>query len=199
MTQVAFIRHGKTDWNQDRRLQGLADIPLNDDGRSVLRACRVPTDLMEARWVASPLARAVETARILSGGDVAIEPRLIEMDWGEWEGHRLTDLRENNENEMKNLESAGLDLRPPGGESPRQVWERLTGWLTEIADAPGLVAAVTHKGVIRTAMAGATGWNMLGKPPVRLDWECAHLFSVAADGALTLVQPNLSLAGEVQS
>jgi probable phosphoglycerate mutase len=74
-------------------------------------------------------------------------------------------------------EARGLDFRPPGGESPREVCARLQALLAELAADPQPVVAVCHKGVIRAALVLATGWDMRSKPPLRLarDRGCAVL------------------------
>ena len=85
-----IIRHGRTDWNDQKRLQGQTDIPLNDAGREMAReaAARyadIPFDIC----FCSPLSRAKETAEILlAGRDVPIQydDRLKEMAFGEYEG-----------------------------------------------------------------------------------------------------------------
>jgi probable phosphoglycerate mutase len=65
-------------------------------------------------------------------------------------------------------EARGLDFRPPGGESPREVCARLQALLGELARDPRPVVAVCHKGIMRAALVLATGWDMRGRPPVRL-------------------------------
>ncbi|HEX5321357.1 MAG TPA: histidine phosphatase family protein, partial [Stellaceae bacterium] len=84
--------------------------------------------------------------------------------------------------------------RPPGGESPRDVQQRLAPLLRDIARRGEPTAAITHKGVIRAIFAEAAGWDMLGKPPARLNWAAAHLFRLAPDGAPTVERLNLALA-----
>ena len=93
MISIALIRHGPTEWTDAKRLQGRTDIPLSAAGREFVGTWQLPEQLRSARWTASPLARAVETARISSGRIPEIDQRLIEMNWGEWEGRRLADLR----------------------------------------------------------------------------------------------------------
>ena len=61
--------------------------------------------------------------------DATVEPALIETDWGHWEGRTLAELRQRHGGEMAALEARGLDFRPPGGESPRDVQARLASWL----------------------------------------------------------------------
>jgi probable phosphoglycerate mutase len=147
--------------------------------------------------LSSPLLRAVATAQRLGAVRPAVEPRLTEMDWGEWEGFTLAELRTRFGPAMAAAEARGLDFRPPGGESPRDVQARLGPLLAEIAAEGRPVVAVTHKGVIRAVLARATGWDMQGKPPARLSWDAAHLFRLAADGSPRVERLNLALAAMV--
>ncbi|NQD89088.1 histidine phosphatase family protein, partial [Paenarthrobacter sp. CM16] len=67
LTTFALVRHGQTDWNAERRLQGSTDIPLNDVGREQAR--EAVAFLSDQQWdtvVASPLSRAAETAEIIA-------------------------------------------------------------------------------------------------------------------------------------
>jgi probable phosphoglycerate mutase len=116
------------------------------------------------------------------------------MNWGQWEGRRILDLRAELGDEMADNEARGLDFRPPGGESPRDVQTRLAPWLTAIGGGGRPLSAITHKGVIRAVFAQATGWDMTGKPPARLDWTAAHLFTVDDAGDLSVERLNLPLA-----
>ena len=100
---IYFIRHGETDWNAQRRYQGQADIPLNDTGRAQARrngeALRAFLPRIgQADFIASPLQRTLETMRIVRGAlglamdDFTIDPRLIELNYGHWEGQLASDL-----------------------------------------------------------------------------------------------------------
>lgn len=192
MIRLALIRHGPTGWNAGKRLQGRADIPLSDAGRAALAGRRVPPELAGFRWLTSPLARAAETARLL-GVTAAVEPALIEMDYGTWEGRTLAAIRAEDPDGAAADEARGLDFRPPGGESPRDVQGRLCELAVRLLADGRDTAAVTHKGVIRAALALATGWPMTGKPPSRLDWTAAHLFLVDAAGHWSLLRADISL------
>ncbi len=193
--RIAFVRHGPTDWNREHRLQGRADIPLSDAGRTEVSGWRLPAGLKDVPWRVSPLVRAMETAAILGIREPEVDRRLIEMDWGEWEGERIGDLRERLGEAMAVNEARGLDMTPPNGESPRRVQDRLRPFLRELADGPALTGAVSHKGVIRALLALATGWDMRGKPELRLDWRAAHVFSVDPEGRLSLHRMNIPLNG----
>jgi len=175
MTVVALLRHGDTAWSAEGRIQGRTDQPLSDAGRAALRARTLPAACREMRVVTSPLARCVETASLLGAPQAPREPRLAEMSWGGWEGRRLEQLRAELGAAMRDNEARGLDFRPEGGESPREVLARVREWLVQISE-PTL--AVTHRGVIRVVLAAATGWDMRGPPPAKLDWNAFHLFRI---------------------
>jgi len=189
MTRLVLLRHGATDWNAGGRLQGRADISLSDVGRSALAGRRLPSAYRDLVWFASPLKRAQETAALL-GLQPQTEAALIEMDWGDYEGHTLVDLRAIHGAAFSANEDRGLDLQPPGGESPRQVLQRLLPWLRGLTADAG---AVTHKGVIRAVLALAFDWPMLGRPPVKLDWHCLQEFSITEEGRPHLVAANIPL------
>lgn len=192
MTSLALLRHAPTAWNCEHRLQGRADIALEAAGRETVRRWRLPPEMPARRWLVSPLSRAVETAALL-GLAATPEPRLTEMGWGEWEGLLQGELRANDP-AFRAEEARGLDLQPPGGESPRAVQRRILPLLAEIA-AQGLpTGAITHKGVIRAVLALAIGWDMTGKAPVRLAWDALHLFRLEPDGQPRIDRLNLSIA-----
>jgi len=193
---IGFLRHGPTVWNAEKRLQGRTDIPLSAEGRAQVARYRLPEAFRLAPVLVSPLQRARETASLAGCVSLEEEPLLTEMHWGEWEGLRLADLRTQFGPEMKKNEDRGLDFRPPGGESPRDVQARLETLFEKLRarqPAPECCLAVTHKGVIRAALALAWGWDMLGKPPVRLDWAAMHMVRLDPDGTIRPDALNVSL------
>jgi broad specificity phosphatase PhoE len=202
VTRLAVIRHGATAWTEARRLQGRHDTCLSVAGAAAVRAWCLPVALSGFDWFSSPLRRCRETAALLRGqpmgppGEaddpaVRLEPRLIEMSFGAWEGRTLAELRATLGAAMAREEARGLDFRPPEGESPREVQARLHPWLAERGAAGRDSIAVTHRGVIRALYALATGWPMVGKPPVRLIDPALHLFTLSAAGDPTVQALNL--------
>lgn len=188
MVLVALRRHGDTAWSAAGRIQGRRDVPLSDAGRAAVSESMLPAPCRGMRVVTSPLARCVETARLLGAREAPSDARLMEMHWGDWEGRVLSELRAELGAAMRENEARGWDFRPANGETPREVWARVRPWLAEIAE-PTL--AITHRGVIRAVFAMATGWDMRGAPPVKLDWHAVHLFRVAPDGAPTVDSLNV--------
>ncbi len=191
---LALLRHGETPWTQDKRVQGRTDVALSERGRAELAARRLPCGWALATVVSSPLLRCQQSAAALGLQRVTIEPRLIEMDWGDWEGRRLTELRAELGSEMRDNEDRGLDFQPPQGESPRMVLERVRPWLAQCAASDAATVAVTHRGVIRVIFALATGWDMLGRPPAKLDWTALHSFSLDPEGVPSVLQLNMPLS-----
>jgi uncharacterized phosphatase len=149
VTLLYLVRHGETDWNRERRIQGSTDIPLNDTGRA--QAQSTGELLARRRWdaiVASPLSRAFETASIIATAvglpQPTIHPALVERNYGTAEGMtgREIDLRYPRGKEV------------PGRESREAVGERVIPALLEIAEAnPGTsIIVVSHGGVIRSVL-----------------------------------------------
>jgi len=190
----AILRHATTDWNAQRRLQGLTDTPLNAAGEAEARTWRVPPPADGWTRLSSPLQRARRTAELLQpSASVIVDSALRETSFGTWEGHTVAELRERLGAAFIAAESKGLDFQPPGGESPRAAIARLGRWAASIAATRQPVVAVSHKAAIRALLALATGWDMMGRPPHRLDWRCLHFFSAHADGRVTVDRLNVPL------
>lgn len=172
---IALVRHGQTTANAEGRLQGRTDLSLSDLGRvQVQRVARHlvqqhPTsprpDADEAgdrrvRVVTSPLPRAVQTAEAIAigfGVEVAIEPRLIELDYGDWEGRPLRDVPADDWARWRN----DPHFAPPGGESLAAVRARVDSWLDDVlrTSDPGseVLIAVSHVSPIKAAVCAALG------------------------------------------
>jgi broad specificity phosphatase PhoE len=184
--RVCLIRHASTGWNESSRIQGQTDIPLSPRGRAEVSAWRLPPGFAGAACLTSPLARARETAALLGFAAAPADARLAEMRWGTFEGRTLAELRAERGEAMRDLEALGLDFRPPGGESPRQVADRLSACLSELAATGRDHVIVTHKGVLRASLVLAVGWDMRGKPPLRYGPERALVFRLSPSGALAI-------------
>lgn len=193
MTLLALLRHGETAWSAERRIQGRTDVPLNAVGRAALAGRSLPDDFLGMRHVTSPLQRCTGTAQALNLKAAALEPRIAEMSWGQWEGQHLSELRQQLGDAMRANEARGLDFMPPQGESPRQVLLRVEPWLADVA-AQGLpTLAISHRGVIRVIFAQACGWDMLGRPPVKIDWSALQVFRLDPSGRPSVERLNVPL------
>jgi broad specificity phosphatase PhoE len=159
-----FVRHGETDWNAERRLQGQLDIALNDLGRrqsaqcaSTLRSLiaarrKAPADFA---FISSPLSRARETMEILRGGldlprdGYAIEPRLAELSFGRWEGLTYAEVRALDYSALAVRERDKWNFAPPEGESYAALLVRVRAWH---AGVKGDIIVAAHGGVARALM-----------------------------------------------
>lgn len=193
MSGLLLLRHGPTDWSRAGRIQGRTNTALSEEGSAWLSRHRLALPYAGWSCFCSPLLRCLQTCDCLGLGPVQVEPRLAEMDWGQWEGQTLAELRARLGDAMVLNEGRGMDFRPQAGESPREVLARVQPWLAECAMSAQPVVAVTHRGVIRAVLAWACGWDMLGRPPAKLDWNAAHLFSLAADGRPSVRALNIPL------
>jgi probable phosphoglycerate mutase len=173
MIRLALLRHGHTAWNRAGRIQGRTDIPLDDTARETLAALALPPGWAGAEVIASPLARAAETAALVARHPPRLAPALTEMDWGDWEGAEGRALRADPAAGFRDIERWGWDFRPPGGESPAEVWARLAPFLATLAQD---AVAVTHIGVMRAILARAHGWDYRGPAPFTI--KRARLYAV---------------------
>lgn len=187
----ALLRHAPTVWNGQGRLQGLTDTCLSPEGEAAARQWRLPAPADGWKRVSSPLQRARRTAELVQpSAAVTIDSRLREMSFGIWEGFTVKELRATGGEAFAAAEAAGLDFHPPGGESPRMTMARLSQWSSTLTEP---VVAVSHKAAIRSLLALATGWNMLGRPPHKLDWTCLHFFVAHDEGHVTIERLNVPL------
>ena len=194
MTLIVALRHAPTAWNRDKRLQGRTDVALDEEGVAVAARWRIEPDWADYRVLSSPLQRARMTAAILfPDAEVGVDRRLIEMDFGAWEGKSLAELRADPAGDAAAREAMGLDFKAPDGESPREVQARILPLLARLAELERPTVLVTHKAVMRALYALASGWTMIGKPPTKLRPNCAQLFRLSAGGAAAVERLNVSL------
>ncbi|PZE67519.1 MULTISPECIES: histidine phosphatase family protein [unclassified Curtobacterium] len=163
-TLLSLVRHGETDWNRQRRIQGSTDVPLNDTGRR--QAAETAVLLARRSFdavVSSPLSRALETGTIIASHLGLPTPDgydgLRERAYGEAEGLTHEDIAARWPHDAV-----------PGRESRAALLDRVTETLAEIAvryDA-GAVVVATHGAVIRTVVdAAAPGTVERSTVPIR--------------------------------
>ena len=160
MRLIYFIRHGETDWNAERRLQGQRDIPLNPKGEAqaarngrILAAHfrELGLDPAAFDFVSSPLGRARRTMEIMRremalDPDFRTDPELMEITFGEWEGFTLEELAARNRVAAEARAADKWHYVPPRGESYSMLSGRIARWLARV-DSP--TVAVSHGGVSR--------------------------------------------------
>ncbi|MDI3470903.1 MAG: Phosphoglycerate mutase family (Rhiz) [Pseudolabrys sp.] len=183
-----FIRHGETDWNVERRLQGRRDIPLNARGRMQAAHCgEVLRDLLardavapgDLDFISSPLGRARMTMELLrpklglAPDGYAVEPQLTEIGFGDWEGFTLAELRNRDPRRAAQREHDKWHFLPPGGESYEMVSRRMAAWYHGLARDAVVTA---HGGTARGLMAFLGIAKPAAAPLVDIDQGVVYVF-----------------------
>ena len=153
MTRLILIRHGQTEWNLVGRYQGQTDLPLNAYGRQQAEQIAQRLDGTQlAAIYASDLTRARKTAEVLAhavGLPVQLDPRLREINQGEWEGMPFSEIQRRYPRELELRREDPLSFVTPGGESIRQVRERVLQAAEEIRRRhPNETVALVSHGVV---------------------------------------------------
>jgi len=191
--RIAFLRHGPTDWNAQGRIQGSIDMPLSAAGRAKMAGLLPPQGFETARAYTSPLLRARESAALLGLIDAVRDARLTEHHWGAWEGLTREEILARDGADAFVAAGSAIDFTPKGGESTRALLARVADFIRDVARGEGDAIAITHRGVLRSAYALATGWDMATAMPEKLDLSGALILAVDADGVPRIAQMNVAL------
>jgi broad specificity phosphatase PhoE len=185
MTRFCLIRHGQTDWNVEGRYQGQFDAPLNDIGREQARELGEKLrDLSFAAIYSSDLIRARKTAEIIASFihlPVSLEPRLREINQGEWEGKHISAIKTRYTRLWKQRMTDPANVRPPKGETIGEVAQRAYAALVEISHTyPSDNILIVSHGLTLAAILCSTRAIPIGEAyevipentePVWIDWN----------------------------
>jgi len=212
-TRIIAIRHGETDWNVATRLQGHIDIPLNPTGRwqaeSVARA--LAADPIDAIY-SSDLLRALHTAEAiarltLAGGPAAVQrdSGLRERRFGIFEGHTYEAISQQWPDAARRWKIREPDFAPEGGESPRELIQRIRNTVDALASRHlgQQIVLVAHGGVLDMLYRLATGLGVdaartwaLGNTAInRLLWTPQAMTLVGWGDSRHLEKPSLDEPG----
>lgn len=157
-TTFYLFRHGVTDWNKQKKLQGIIDVPLNDEGREQAKELNkflktIPLEIIYS----STLQRASETARLASSGigcDIIEDASLRELNLGDAEGLEIDIAFEKYGRELWDnfcsIDEASLDYCFPGGEKKGVALERMRAFIYKISEGEHRhVGISTHGGALR--------------------------------------------------
>ncbi|AOW15851.1 phosphoglycerate mutase [Hydrogenophaga crassostreae] len=185
VTRILAVRHGETAWNRATRIQGHTDIDLNAHGRwQAEQLAQALSDQDIAACYASDLSRAHATAQAVAdrhGLPVQTHAGLRERCFGAFEGRTWTELEAAHPVETLAWRKREPDFAPPGGESLRQLQERVVHAVSELAaQHPGeQVLMVAHGGVLDILYRAATrlelqaprSWELTNTAINRLLWS----------------------------
>ena len=166
---VYIVRHGQTAWNAEYRLQGQADTDLNALGREQAtrngeRLRGLISNPAAFDFVASPMRRTRETmervraAMVLEPGAYRTDPRLVEVNFGDWQGFTFAELETRFPGAAAVRERDKWNFLPPGAgaESYQMLLERIRPWFEALRQP---TVCVTHGGVVRTIFRLAEGMS----------------------------------------
>ena len=169
--KILLARHGETPWNAEGRYQGRTDIPLSDIGIAQAQALgRRLADVRIDRAVASPLARAAQTARLALGearaAMLTFDDGFLEIGHGDWEGLLASEIAQRDPERLQAWREAPESVLMPGGESLQMVMDRAWPALARACEGLGaddILLVVAHDAVNRVLLA-----RILGLPLARL-------------------------------
>jgi len=190
---IYLLRHGQTEWNRDRRLQGQGNSALTDLGReqAELMADLLAREIAEPqnfRLVSSPLQRARETAEMVAarlGLAIEFDARLAEIALGEWEGRFYREVQAECAPLLAGSTPYDWFFRAPGGESLEAMTERIAAWLDECGDRPTIAVGHGLSGrIVRGLYAGLDREAMLSQAvpqdgAYRLEGGMIHFISAS--------------------
>jgi broad specificity phosphatase PhoE len=163
MTQIILVRHGQTPWNKDKIFRGSRDIPLNDQGREEARLAGewLKGETIHAAYC-SPLSRARDTAQAIAQHHelaVADLPGLTDLNYGDWEGMPLTEVKEKYADLYRQWETAPHTVRFPNGETLDEVKARaLEAVEAVVRRHPGqVILLAAHRAVNKVLIAAFIG------------------------------------------
>lgn len=182
LSYIYLIRHGRTQWNKEEVFRGQADIPLDELGRRQAAAIGETLKGKGIRaMITSPLKRAVETATIakcaLTDIKIIEDPRLTDVNFGEWQGLTLGEVKTRYPQLYKTWATNPGDVTFPGGDSLKQVAQRCWSVLMEVSlnDHVQPVALFTHRVVNKILLIQALGAGFGAFWKVRQDTACINL------------------------
>jgi broad specificity phosphatase PhoE len=157
-TALILVRHGETEWNVERRVQGRLDSPLTARGRTQARRTAERLAEMNVRAVySSDIGRAQETAELIAaphGLTVALRPGLRERSYGILEGKTMQEAAGDDTGWLEAWLADRLRLAPPEGETQPEMSQRVMSALRAIAAAHAgeHVVVSTHGGPMKSAV-----------------------------------------------
>ena len=157
MPLIYFLRHGQTDYNASKRIQGTLEIPINEKGRGQARRNgSLLAELIGEKdrfdFVASPLLRARQTMEIVRDtmGVPALgyrtDDRLKEISFGAWAGLTWPDIEAREPEAYARRQADRWNVAAPGGESYRDVYRAVVEWVESVTSDTVVVA---HYGTAR--------------------------------------------------
>jgi broad specificity phosphatase PhoE len=177
MKNLFLVRHGHTIWSDTGGVAGRSDIPLSDVGQTAVTALgqTFSTEVLFTHWYCSPLQRTRQTSSILRTGlsevthqplpEVCIDSRLVELNFGDWEGMTWDDVHRDYEQSMRLWGEDWVNRSPPNGESFDEQVQRCKQWFSDWeqgldSHTESSTIVVAHGGTIRAILCLCLNWSL---------------------------------------
>lgn len=192
-----LLRHGETEWNTKKRIQGFSNSPLTAKGISQTKEWA--ETLQQWEWdqiYASDLGRVKQTTAILNESlhlPTFFDKRLREQNWGDWEGLTIPAIKKDYKEELKKRVALGWEFSAPGGETRSSVLERVFEALQSISkDHPGKrTIIICHQGVIKAILYHLSNRQFLPEEDPLIQHNNFHIISCTQNN-FTIQKLNIS-------
>lgn len=159
--ELYLVRHGETEWNKEGRYYGHKDVGLSEEGfRQAKNLGEYMKKVSFDKVISSPLRRALDTARELTNHPILTDKRLMEQNFGFFEGKTYKELMMEFPKELKEWNENHEAYCLPEGESFLDVRSRVESFLMDLSEEEGKVLIVAHKGTFGHMLAA-----MMNLPP----------------------------------
>ena len=183
VTTFGLLRHGQTEWNILKKIQGSGDSPLTAQGKE--ETAEWAETLKRYDWdriIASDLGRVRATVNIINRKlnlPVTFDARLREQYWGDWEGLTIPSIHENFKEDLARRVAMGWEFSAPGGETRLAVKNRVLATLVESAkNWPGKkILIVCHQGVVKSVLYSISKRKFLPGEDQLLQHNQLHIIS----------------------
>lgn len=177
---VYFMRHGETDWNTEKRLQGTTDIPLNKNGEELAKITSQNIKNEGIRFekiYTSPLCRAIKTAEYMNEGinaPLIIDNRIKEFNFGSAEGHTFQEIT--TDPQFGALKNWFLDPQNYKAEQGSESYEDFFGRLSDFLDNE--IKPLEKEGKLNNILIVCHGGVVRGLCKIMLNWDLKHFSQV---------------------
>jgi len=205
MKNLFLVRHGHTIWSDTGGVAGRSDIPLSEVGEAAVTALGKTFNANHyfTHWDCSPLQRTKQTSAILRSQlstltnhrlpEERVDSRLVELDFGDWEGLTWDEVHRDYEQSMRAWGKDWVNRSPPNGEKFDEQVQRCRQWLHDweqrlVTASDTSTMVVAHGGTIRAILCLCLNWRLSNAMSVNIDPASICWLHQASDNSPWLVR-----------
>ncbi len=205
MLELVLVRHGETEWNASEIYRGRADVALNENG---IRQAELLGEYLSKEKIdfvySSPLIRAVKTAEAIAirqSLEVNTISNLVDIDFGEWQGMSLKEVKEKYPDLYRDWEETPEQVKIPGGESLEEVRRRTMPFVEDavIRCGDGRIILVLHRVIGKVLFCALLGIELSYFRRVKIDTCGITRFSCGGGRQVLTVHNDTSFLESMQN